>query len=69
MLIWGAPLLQYPITLLGRQRLDKHPDTRHIEQASVFIHYAMMIALGVGIFSAILLAEQRPGTLPVPRRL
>ena len=69
MLIWGAPLLQYPITLLGRQRLDKHPDTRHIDQDSVFIHYAMMNPIGVDIFTAILLAEQRPGTLPVPRRL
>jgi len=67
-LIWCAPLLQYPITLLGRRFLDAQPVTKRAEWISVFVHYAMMIALGVSIFPAIRMVQQQPpGVLPVPQ--
>lgn len=65
-LIWCAPLLQFPITLVGQRYLGKQSVTSQAEWASIFTHYAMMIALGVGIFPAIRLVQHRPGTLPIP---
>ena len=35
-LIWCSPLLQYPITLLGRRMLDIHPDKQRAGWASIF---------------------------------
>jgi protein-S-isoprenylcysteine O-methyltransferase Ste14 len=67
LLIGCVPLLQYPITLLGRRFLDMHPQSRCAEWSNILVHYAMMIALGVSIFPAIGLVQQRPGTLPVPQ--
>lgn len=68
-MIWCAPLLQYPITILGRRSLDAQPATKRAEWASIFVHYAMMIALGVSIFPAIRLVQQQPGTLPIPQQV
>jgi protein-S-isoprenylcysteine O-methyltransferase Ste14 len=68
-LIWGAPLLQYPITLLGRQWLDARPDAGRVEWASIFVHYAMMIALGVAIFPAVRSVQRQPGSLPIPQQI
>ena len=68
-LIWCAPLLQAPITLFGRRLLDMHPDKRQAEWTNIFIHYAMMIALGVGIFPAIRSVQLRPGGLPIPQQI
>ena len=68
-LIWCSPLLQYPITLLGRRMLDIHPDEQRAGWTSIFTHYAMMIALGVGIFPAIRSVQQRSGALPIPQQL
>jgi protein-S-isoprenylcysteine O-methyltransferase Ste14 len=66
-LIWCAPLLQFPITLLGRRALDKQPVRERAEKTSVLVHYAMMIALGISIFPAIQRVQQRPrGVLPFP---
>jgi protein-S-isoprenylcysteine O-methyltransferase Ste14 len=69
-LIWCAPLLAYPVTLAGRRALDAHPLAIRAERVNVPVHFAMMMALGAGIFPAIRLAAQSPGTLmPVPRPL
>jgi len=69
-LIWCAPLLQFPITLLGRRALDKQPVRERAEKASVLVHYAMMIALGISIFPAIQRVQQQPrGVLPFPQPL
>jgi len=65
-LIWCSPLLQYPITLVARRVLDIHPDRQSAGWTSIFTHYAMMIVLGVGIFPAIRIVQERPGTLPIP---
>lgn len=62
-LIWSSPLLPYPITLLGRRVLDIDADKHPAAWASIFTHYAMMIALGVGIFPRIRLVQERTGTL------
>lgn len=66
-LIWCAPLLQFPITFIGRRALDKKPVVRRAEWADIFVHYAIMIALGVSIFPAIQRVQQQPpGVLPFP---
>jgi len=62
-MIWCTPLLQYPISILGRRFLDAGPTTARSEKADIFVHYAIMISLGVSIFprsgsfSSIRLAE------------
>jgi protein-S-isoprenylcysteine O-methyltransferase Ste14 len=69
-LIWCAPLLQYPIVLLGRRALDAQPVTKRAEWASIFVHYAMGIVLGVSIFPAIRMVQRHPpGILPIPQPL
>jgi protein-S-isoprenylcysteine O-methyltransferase Ste14 len=66
-IIWCAPLFVYPITLLGRKALDARPVVRRAEWANILVHYAMMIALGVGIFPALRLVQTWPGSaIPVP---
>jgi protein-S-isoprenylcysteine O-methyltransferase Ste14 len=69
-LIWCAPLLQFPITFIGRRALDQQPVAKRAEWASIFVHYAMMIALGISIFPVIQRIQQRPpGVLPFPQQL
>jgi protein-S-isoprenylcysteine O-methyltransferase Ste14 len=69
-LIGCTPLLQYPITLLGRRFVDAQPEGKRAEWVSIFVHYGMMIALGVSIFPAIRFVQSHPaGILPVPRPL
>jgi protein-S-isoprenylcysteine O-methyltransferase Ste14 len=69
-LIWCAPLLAYPITLVGRRSLDAQPVIRRAEWANILVHYAMMIALGVAIFPAVRLGQKWPGsTIPVPQQV
>ena len=59
-LIWCAPLLTFPITLLGRKALDARLGVRRAEWVNVAVHYAMMIALGVGIFPGFRLLMKQP---------
>jgi protein-S-isoprenylcysteine O-methyltransferase Ste14 len=67
LLIWCCPLLQFPITLLGRRAVDAHPVRERAVRVSIFVHYAMMIALGVAIFPAIRIVKSQPlGLLPIP---
>jgi protein-S-isoprenylcysteine O-methyltransferase Ste14 len=68
-LIWCSPLLQYPITLLGRRMLNVDAGKQRVGLVSIFTHYVMMIALGVGIFPAIRSVQQQPGALPIPQQL
>ncbi len=66
LLIAGVPLLQFPITLFGRTILDSHPNTKRAAWISIFVHYAMMIVLGVSIFPAIRIAQERWQRYPHP---
>ena len=68
--IWCAPLLQYPISILGRRFLDAGPTKARSEKTDVFVHYAMMISLGVSIFPAIRFVQQHPpGRIPIPEEV
>lgn len=68
--IWCAPLLQYPISILGRRFLDADPTRARSEKADIFIHYAMMISLGISIFPAIQFVQQHPaGRIPIPEQV
>jgi protein-S-isoprenylcysteine O-methyltransferase Ste14 len=69
-LIWGTPLLAFPITLAGRRFLDTRPAAARVQWANIAVHYAMMIVLGCAIFPAARLGQQFPGPgLPLPRQL
>jgi len=69
-IIWCAPLFAYPIALAGRRALDAQPTIRRAEWMNILVHYATMIALGVGIFSAFRLVPKRPGIpIPVPHQV
>jgi protein-S-isoprenylcysteine O-methyltransferase Ste14 len=69
-IVWCAPLFAYPIALPGRKALNARPAIARAEWANVPVHYAMMMALGAGIFPSIRLVSKWPGVaLPVPREL
>lgn len=68
-LIWGVPLLCYPMTLLGRRAL-RGADVKGAEWTNSFMHYAIGIALACGIFPAFQVVGVRPGTaIPFPRQI
>jgi protein-S-isoprenylcysteine O-methyltransferase Ste14 len=65
--IWCAPLLTYPITLVGLSALAGVPTARRAEWTTLAVHYAAMMALGVAFFRAIPLVTQSPGIrIPIP---
>jgi len=68
-LIWGAPLLAFPIAWFGRHLLDAGPPAKErAERLNVGVHYAMMIALGSAIFPAVVRVRQVPGLIiPLPQ--
>jgi protein-S-isoprenylcysteine O-methyltransferase Ste14 len=69
-LIWCAPWLTVPITLLGRKLLDRRPAARWAERVNVPVHYAMMVALGVALFPGFrLLLMEQTVAIPVLRRV
>jgi len=66
-IVWCAPLLTYPIALVGRKALHARPTIRRAEWLNIWVHYAMTISLGAGIFSAFRLVQIRPGVpIPIP---
>jgi protein-S-isoprenylcysteine O-methyltransferase Ste14 len=69
LLIWGAPLLTFPISFCGRRVLDAGPATKErAERVNIAVHYAMGIALGCGIFPAVVRVRQWPGPIvPLPQ--
>jgi protein-S-isoprenylcysteine O-methyltransferase Ste14 len=58
-LVAGVPFLQFPISFLGRRFLDREPVLKWAEWISIYVHYAMMTVLGVSIFPAIRIAQER----------
>lgn len=64
--IWCAPLLTFPIALIGRRALNG-VDRSRAEWTTMVVHYATMIVLGVAIFRALRLVAQSPGVrIPIP---
>ncbi len=64
-MIWCAPLLTFPVTVLGRRALDAQPDARRAEWITIPVHCAMMTALGVALFPGFQLLLKQP-TIPTP---
>jgi protein-S-isoprenylcysteine O-methyltransferase Ste14 len=62
-LIWVAPLLALPVTLLGRWALDLRPVAERAQRADIVVHYLVGGALGTGIISALLRSRSQPGIL------
>jgi hypothetical protein len=58
-LIWGAPLVVFPVSYAGTKALDARPTAVHASRMDIAVHYAVSAALGMGIFQAFrrLLAE------------
>jgi protein-S-isoprenylcysteine O-methyltransferase Ste14 len=69
LLIWCAPLLSFPISVIGRRALDAQPSKRRAEWTDIFVHYTLGVALGAGLFPAFRLLLSRPTlTIPVARQ-
>jgi protein-S-isoprenylcysteine O-methyltransferase Ste14 len=69
LLIWCAPLLAFPIGVIGRRTPDAQPSARRAEWTNIFIHYAMVIVFGFGLFPGFRLLLSRPTvTIPVVRQ-
>ena len=68
LLIWGAPLLTFPVSWLGRRLLDAGPATKErAEWVNIAVHYAIGIPLGCAIFAAVERVQESPGPLiPLP---
>jgi len=68
--IWGAPLLTFPISVLGRWALDAQPSVRRAKWTNIFVHYAMVIVLGIGLFPGFRVVLSRPALeIPVVRQM
>jgi protein-S-isoprenylcysteine O-methyltransferase Ste14 len=66
-IIVGGVLLVFPIVWLGRMILDRQPTTSRAVWVTTFVHYALIIPLGVAIFRAIATHQNWSGwTLPIP---
>jgi protein-S-isoprenylcysteine O-methyltransferase Ste14 len=69
-IIVGGVLLIFPIAWLGRKMLDKKPTTSRAAWITTFVHYTVVILLGVAVIRAIKTHQDWSGwLLPVPTKI
>lgn len=69
-LLWAVALLGYPVAFIGRRLLDRCPNAQRAKRTTVWVHYGMMLVLGVGIFSALQQVSAMPGyRFPFPHTI
>jgi len=69
-IIVGGVLLIFPVVLLGRKILDRHQTTSRVAWITTFVHFAVMILLGVAISRAVTTHQDWSGwVLPVPAEI
>jgi protein-S-isoprenylcysteine O-methyltransferase Ste14 len=69
-IIVGGVLLVFPVVWLGRKVLDRRQTTGRAAWIMTFVHFAVMIALGVAIIRAVTTHEDWSGwVLPVPAEI
>jgi hypothetical protein len=58
-IIVGGELLVFPLVWLGRKMLDRQPTASRASWITIFVHYALVILLGVPLIRAVV--TSRPG--------
>jgi protein-S-isoprenylcysteine O-methyltransferase Ste14 len=63
----GGVILVFPVVWVGRKMLDRQPTVSHAVCVTVFVHYAVVILLGLAIVRAVTTHQDWTGwVLPVP---
>jgi protein-S-isoprenylcysteine O-methyltransferase Ste14 len=66
-IIVGGELLVFPPVWLGRKMLDRQPTASRASWITIFVHYALIILLGVPLIRAVVTHQNWPDwTLPIP---
>jgi protein-S-isoprenylcysteine O-methyltransferase Ste14 len=69
-IIVGGVLLIFPIAWLGRKMLDKEPTTSRAAWITAFVHYSVVILVGVAVIRAIKTHQDWSGwLLPIPTEI
>lgn len=67
LLILGGVALVFPVVYVGRKVLDRRPTTSRAAWTTAFVHFTLMVLLGVAIIRAVITHRDWPGcTLPIP---
>jgi hypothetical protein len=68
--IVGGVLLNYPLVLLGRKFLDRHPSMEYAVWTTTIVDFGMGLTFGIPIVRAVSTYEEWAGrVLPVPREI
>jgi protein-S-isoprenylcysteine O-methyltransferase Ste14 len=66
-IIVGGELLVFPLVWLGRKMLDRQPTASRASWITIFVHYALIILLGVPLIRVIVTHQNWPDwKLPIP---
>jgi protein-S-isoprenylcysteine O-methyltransferase Ste14 len=69
-IIVGGVLLVFPVVWLGRRTLDRHQATSRAAWTTTFVHFAVLILLGVATIRAVTTHQDWSGwILPVPAEI
>jgi protein-S-isoprenylcysteine O-methyltransferase Ste14 len=68
--IVGGILLAVPAAWLGRKMLDRHQTASGVAWTTTFVHFAVMLLLGVSVVRAVATYQSWPGwKLPIPTEI
>ena len=69
-IIVGGVLLVFPVVWLGRRTLDRHQATSRAAWTTTFVHFAVLILMGVATIRAVTTHQDWSGwILPVPAEI
>jgi protein-S-isoprenylcysteine O-methyltransferase Ste14 len=69
-IIVGGILLVFPVVWSGRKMLDRKPTLSRVTWITTFVHYAVVLLLGLSLFRAVVTHQEWSGwTLPVPTEI
>ncbi len=70
LIVVGGIGLVFPVVWLGRVFLDRQPTTRRAAQTSLFVHYTLLILLGVAVVEAVKTYPSWYGwKIPIPEEI
>jgi protein-S-isoprenylcysteine O-methyltransferase Ste14 len=69
-IIVGEVMLVFPVVWSGRKMLDRKPTLSRLTWITTFVHYAVVLLLGLSLFRAVVTYQEWSGwTLPVPTEI
>jgi protein-S-isoprenylcysteine O-methyltransferase Ste14 len=69
-IIVGGILLVFPVVWSERKMLDRKPTLSRVTWITTFVHYAVVLLLGLSLFRAVVTHQEWSGwTLPVPTEI